>query len=103
MMTGAVLGGADLHQAARLQMIIMFMTLASNALACVTVALFTLYVCVDSEHRIRRDCIYTRPHAFRRASGDAVWVLIQAHWLHAARVDYPYGHREAIVTEGSGS
>jgi Uncharacterised protein family (UPF0014) len=72
MMTGAILGGANVDQAARLQMIIMFMISASNALSCMIVTLFTLYVCVDSEHRIRSDRIYTRPHPFRRASSSAV-------------------------------
>ncbi|KAH9978439.1 UPF0014-domain-containing protein [Russula vinacea] len=75
MMTGAILGGANVDQAARLQMIIMFMISASNALSCMIVTLFTLYVCVDSEHRIRSDRIYTRPHPFRRASSSAVRAL----------------------------
>ena len=76
MMTGAILGGADVGQAARLQMIIMFMISASTVLACIIVTLFTLYVCVDSEHRIRGDRIHKRPHAFRRASGDAIRAVV---------------------------
>jgi Uncharacterised protein family (UPF0014) len=72
MMTGAILGGANVDQAARLQMIIMFMISASNTLSCIIMTLFTLYVCVDSEHRIRSDRIYTRPHPVRRASSSAV-------------------------------
>lgn len=67
-MTGAILGGADVNQAARLQMIIVFMVSSSTVLACITVTLFTLCVCVDSEHRIRRDRIHTRLHTFRGAS-----------------------------------
>ena len=76
MMTGAILGGADVHQAARLQMIIIFMISASSTLACMTVTLFTLYVCVDSGHRIRGDRIYTRPHSFRRAGSNAVGAIV---------------------------
>ena len=77
-MTGAILGGADVEPAARLQMIIMFMISASSVLACIIVTLFTLYVCVDSEHRIRGDRIYTRPHPFRRASSAAVWSVVSS-------------------------
>jgi hypothetical protein len=76
MMTGAILGGADVGQAARLQMIIMFMISASSVLACITVTLFTLNVCVDWEHRIRSDRIHKRPHAFRRASSAAIRAVV---------------------------
>ena len=75
-MTGAILGGADVAQAARLQMIIMFMISASSVLSCIIVTLLTLYVCVDSEHRIRGDRIYARPHSFRRASSNAVQAIL---------------------------
>ena len=75
-MTGAIVGGANVGQAARLQMIIMFMISASSVLACMTVTLFTLYVCVDSEHRIRSDRIHKRPHTLRRASSDAIRAVI---------------------------
>jgi hypothetical protein len=75
-MTGAILGGADVEPAARLQMIIMFMISASSVLACIIVSLFTLYVCVDSEHRIRGDRIYTRPHPFRRAISGVLWAAV---------------------------
>jgi hypothetical protein len=76
MMTGAILGGADVGQAARLQMIIMFMISASSVLACIIVTIFTLNVCVDSEHRIRSDRIHKRPHALCRASSDAIRVMV---------------------------
>ena len=80
MMTGAILGGADVSQAARLQMIIVFMISASTVLSCIMVTLFTLYVCVDSEHRIRGDRIHTRPHAFRGASHYAIHVVAGSAW-----------------------
>ena len=80
MMTGAILGGADVEQAARLQMIIMFMISASSTLSCIAATLFTLYECVDSEHRIRGDRIFTRPHAVHRVSGDIGRALVSTVW-----------------------
>ena len=78
MMTGAILGGADVEQAARLQMIIMFMISASCVFSCIIATLCTLYVCVDSEHRIRGDRIDTRPHALQRAMSAAVRAVVGA-------------------------
>ena len=76
MMTGAILGGADVNQAARLQMIITFMISASAVLSCIMVTLFTLYMCVDSEHRIRSDRIHTHPHTFRGASSHTIRAMV---------------------------
>ena len=84
MMTGAILGGADVQQAARLQMIIMFMIAASSALSCIIVTFFALSVCVDSEHRIRSDRIES-PHVLRDAGSDAFQAIIGATrstWAH---------------------
>ncbi|KAI0052324.1 UPF0014-domain-containing protein [Auriscalpium vulgare] len=67
MMTGALLGGASVQQAARLQMVIMFMISASSALASIITTLIALLVCVDGEHRIRPDRIDAREHAVWRA------------------------------------
>jgi hypothetical protein len=75
-MTGAILGGADVNQAARLQMIITFMISASTVMSCIVVTLFTLYVCIDSEHRIRSDRIHSRPHTFRSVSSYAIHALV---------------------------
>jgi len=80
MMTGAILGGADVQQAARLQMIIMFMISASSVLSCIVATLFTLYVCVDSEDRVRGDRIYLRPLTVSRASADAARVVVRNVW-----------------------
>jgi len=76
MMTGAILGGADVQQAARLQMVITFMISASCALTCIAATLFTLYECVDSEHRIRSDRIFMRPHRLRRFSEDTARAMV---------------------------
>ncbi|KAF5310787.1 hypothetical protein D9619_007997 [Psilocybe cf. subviscida] len=58
MMTGAILGGASVQQAARLQMIIMFMIAASTTLASVFSAFAMVAVILDREHRVRSDRVY---------------------------------------------
>ena len=57
MMTGAILGGSSVHQAAKLQMIIMFMITANVVLASVFIAFTAIIIVVDQEHRIRKDRI----------------------------------------------
>ncbi|KAK7033531.1 hypothetical protein VNI00_012755 [Paramarasmius palmivorus] len=57
MMTGAILGGADVEQAAKLQMVIMFMISASTALASIVSALWSVSVGIDGDHRVRVDRI----------------------------------------------
>ena len=56
-MTGAILGGASVHQAAKLQMIIMFMITAATVLASVFITFAAIIMVVDKEHRIRSDRI----------------------------------------------
>lgn len=56
-MTGAILGGASVHQAAKLQMIIMFMITASTTLASILVTVAAVVICVDAEHRVRTERI----------------------------------------------
>ena len=57
MMTGAILGGASVHQAAKLQMIIMFMITAATVLASVFITFTAIIMVVDEHHRIRSDRI----------------------------------------------
>ena len=61
MMTGPILGGSSVQQAAKLQMIIMFMITASTTLASFFVTFAVILVVVD-EHRIRSDRIYEGNH-----------------------------------------
>ena len=75
MMTGAILGGSSVEQAARLQMVIMFMISSSTALSSIIVTVITLGIVVDSEHRVRLDRIDTRQHAVWRARN---WVASKA-------------------------
>ena len=56
-MTGAILGGSSVHQAAKLQMIIMFMIAASTVLASVFITFAAVIMVVDQEHRVRSDRI----------------------------------------------
>lgn len=67
MMTGAILGGSSVQQAARLQMVIMFMISSCTALSSIVVTILALHVVVDTEHRIRTEKIDKRPHAVWRA------------------------------------
>lgn len=67
MMTGAILGGSSVTQAARLQTIIIFMISSSTALASIIITLLTLNVVVDTDHRVRPDRVDHRVHAIWRA------------------------------------
>ena len=66
-MTGAILGGASVQQAARLQMVIMFMIAASSALTAIFVTVAALATVVDSEHRVRVSRVDPRKHWIWRA------------------------------------
>ncbi|KZV94708.1 hypothetical protein EXIGLDRAFT_736452 [Exidia glandulosa HHB12029] len=77
MMTGAILGGSSVEQAARLQMVIMFMISASTALAAMTSIVIALLIVVDGEHRIRDERVHAEKHAVWRAR-DAVVSHISA-------------------------
>ena len=65
-MTGAILGGSSVHQAAKLQMIIMFMIAAAAVLASVFITFTAIIILVDEEHRIRSDRIDNRKHVIYR-------------------------------------
>jgi len=66
-MTGAILGGASVEQAAKLQMIIMFMISAATALSSIAATVVALCVVVDSEHRVRIDRIHDHEYVLWRA------------------------------------
>jgi len=77
MMTGAILGGSSVQQAARLQMVIMFMISASTALATIITTVTTLAIVVDNEDRLRPDRVDVRDHPVWRAR----------NWLFSRAVD----------------
>lgn len=72
MMTGAILGGSSVEQAARLQMVIMFMISSCTALASIVTTVLALGVVVDMDHRVRSDRIDNRQHAVWRGRD---WVV----------------------------
>ena len=74
MMTGAILGGSSVEQAAKLQMVIMFMISASTALAAIVTTVITLSVVVDNEHRLRPDRIDVKEHVIWRTRN---WAFAQ--------------------------
>jgi hypothetical protein len=76
MMIRAILGGTDVEQAARLQIIITFMMAASTTLSCIVATHFVLWICVDSKQHIRSNCIETRPHVVRRAFNSVIQAII---------------------------
>lgn len=77
MMIRTILGGTDVEQAARLQIIITFMMAASTTLSCIIATHLVLRICVDSERRIQRNCIDNRPHFAHRALNYVVQVIIK--------------------------
>ncbi|GJE95251.1 ABC transporter permease [Phanerochaete sordida] len=100
MMTGAILGGSSVQQAARLQMVIMFMISSCTALASIVTTVLALSVVVDAEHRIRTDKIDGRPHAVWRARDRAfAWLAagLKALWL---KVTLPIRKRTKSRDEG---
>jgi hypothetical protein len=60
MMTGALLGGASVTQAARLQMVIMFMISACTSLSSIACTLLALSVVVDGDARVRSERVDAR-------------------------------------------
>lgn len=63
MMTGALLGGSSVEQAAKLQMIIMFCISASTAFGTILAVILCLMILVDSEHRVRGERIDPTKHS----------------------------------------
>lgn len=77
-MTGALLGGAPVQQAARLQMVIMFMIAAASALAAILVTGGALLTVVDTEHRVRAERVDARKHLVWRGRERAWAGICQA-------------------------
>lgn len=88
MMTGALLGGASVQQAAKLQMIIMFMIVASTTLASVFTALAAVLIVVDDEHRIRSERIVGRSGGLLKLTKD--WSIKKViGWVKKMRARKP--------------
>jgi hypothetical protein len=80
MMTGAILGGSSVEQAAKLQMVIMFMISSSTALASIVTTILALAVVVDGEHRVRADRVDVREHAVYRARNWLFGKVLEGVW-----------------------
>ncbi|KDR68579.1 hypothetical protein GALMADRAFT_231226 [Galerina marginata CBS 339.88] len=96
MMTGAILGGSSVEQAAKLQMIIMFMITASTTLASVFTTFAAIAVTVDEQHRIRGDRIHTNGNS---------WFNVK-QWDFKKSVNYLRGifrRRESFCRDGTPS
>ena len=93
-MTGAILGGSSVEQAARLQMVIMFMISSCTALSSIITTILALGVIVDNEHRVRTDRIDTRPHAVWRARNAVVSKIVDG--VKGAASSVASGIRRAV-------
>jgi hypothetical protein len=81
MMTGAILGGSSVDQAAKLQMVIMFMISASTTLASIVTTVLALGVVVDADHRVRDDRVDSREHAVYRARSWLIGKIVEMFWV----------------------
>ncbi|KAK9818197.1 hypothetical protein WJX72_008661 [[Myrmecia] bisecta] len=75
MMTGQILGGTSPSQAARYQMVIIFLITASGALSSVAAIFAALLSTVDRSHRVRTERLIPRRD---RTAGVAAWLQAQA-------------------------
>ncbi|EGO24331.1 hypothetical protein SERLADRAFT_467455 [Serpula lacrymans var. lacrymans S7.9] len=96
MMTGAILGGSSVSQAAKLQMVIMFMISASTALASIISTVLTLGMVVDSDHRIRSDRIDVREHALWRGRNWVLGKIASGFWVMVGPVTRPFKKKSTL-------
>jgi len=105
MMTGAILGGSSVEQAAKLQMIIMFMISASTALASIFTTVLALGMVVDADHRVRSDRVDVREHAVYRARNWLFGKIVDGFWFVVGPVVRYYKRiqrRNSDETNGEG-
>ena len=94
-MTGAILGGSSVHQAAKLQMIIMFMIAAAAVLASICITFTAIIMVVDQEHRIRSDRIDNKKPVIYRVKDWNVGKL-----LASLSISYNWRTRKARIGGG---
>jgi len=105
MMTGAILGGSSVEQAAKLQMIIMFMISASTALASIFTTVLALGMVVDADHRVRSDRVDVREHAVYRGRNWLFGKIMDGFWFVVGPVVRYYKRiqrRNSDETNGEG-
>ncbi len=79
MMTGAILGGSSVQEAARLQIVIVFMISSATALASILTTFSVIAMTVDCQHRIRTDRIYENNNMVWRAKDWSVGRVRQGY------------------------
>ncbi|CUA70582.1 UPF0014 membrane protein [Rhizoctonia solani] len=95
MMTGAILGGASVDQAAKLQMVIMFMINACTTLASIVGMFSALYRAVDDCARIRSDRIFSEKFILWRARDRAINGVVDAGKAGYQKLRHPRHHSPA--------
>ncbi|GFR48764.1 hypothetical protein Agub_g10585, partial [Astrephomene gubernaculifera] len=86
MMTGQILAGGDPAQAARYQMVIMFVIGAATCLASVTSVYLAVLHIVDSTHTFRAERLIRKQRAAGAAAMLAAWrAAARRHWAIARR------------------
>jgi hypothetical protein len=95
-MSGAILGGSSVQQAAKLQMVIIFMISSATAMASTFATMAVIVVAVDSEHRIRDDRIDGGVHALWRGRDAAAKEIVV---LLRRLLSFKTKSRAIIVTE----
>ena len=90
MMTGAILGGSSVDQAAKLQMVIMFMISSSTALASIITTFLTLAMVIDGDHRIRSDRVDTREHPIYRGRNWVLGKVVAVLWMAVSTITHRF-------------
>jgi hypothetical protein len=85
MMTGQMIAGADPSQAARYQMIVMFLVSSATASAATSTVLLASATLVDKTGRVRRDLLSRRTPGGARRKGAAkraslLWRRMKERW-----------------------
>ncbi|BEJ17543.1 hypothetical protein CspHIS471_0609440 [Cutaneotrichosporon sp. HIS471] len=105
MMTGAIVGGKSVEQAAKLQMIVMFMISASSALATIVALWFALTTLIDNLDRVRPDRLDSRKPAFYRwrdRTIERVWRWCTSLWCCGGRKSGTEEERRGLLSGGEG-
>ena len=99
-MTGAILGGASVEQAARLQMVLMFMLSSATSLSSFASTVFTLGIVMDQNHRIRTERIDSHKHAVWRARDRVIASTVEGVktvWTRCMMIGRKAGSRDELA------
>ena len=99
-MTGSILGGASVTQAARLQMILMFLISSVAVLSSIMATGFALMIVVDRDHRIRIDRIDSSKFIVWRYRERLFTRLGELGSRALSRIRDPLGKRGQIRLDG---